>query len=146
MIAIRSTWNVEHHESGRLSYATVTRVVATASIAKAVVQRIAPPPPPPRPRPTPIARVPYVPRAPRIARGVHRARVLELLREHGAGSGPRVLVSDLAAAMGITPGAVSWHLNMLAKRGLVRRERYGDWRAEVSDTVSETRTDHPTTH
>lgn len=125
MIAIRSTWNIEHHElaSGRLSFGRVTRVADLAAV--------------------PGARPARVPRARTLAAlSARRIAVLQLVRQHSATGGrARGMVTRTAIALGLTCGAVGWHLAALAKRGLVRNAGYGDWRAEVSDSVSETRTD-----
>lgn len=51
-----------------------------------------------------------------------RVRIIELLK-----SGGPMGAKDLAAAIGITPAAVSQHLKILRQAGLVRSERNGYW-------------------
>jgi DNA-binding transcriptional ArsR family regulator len=51
-----------------------------------------------------------------------RVRIIELLKS----GGPKG-AKDLAAAIGITPAAVSQHLKILKQAGLVRSERNGYW-------------------
>jgi len=51
-----------------------------------------------------------------------RIRIIDLLKERGP-----LGVNELAAALGITPSAVSQHLKVLRYAGLVRSERKGYW-------------------
>ncbi len=51
-----------------------------------------------------------------------RIRIIEFLKKQGPKS-----VNDIAAAIGITPSAVSQHLKILKYAGLVNNERKGYW-------------------
>ena len=116
MIAISSTWNIERGDVRQVSGEPELFLRRRAS----------------RPPRNPVLPA-YSPSADRGARGVRRGYVLSMVRQYTS-RGQRVAVSDIAAALGVTPGSVSWHLNKLAKAGLVRSVAYGDWRAVEAAT------------